>query len=283
MQVHQFIISKADKTIMNIHPTAVIDPGARVHPSAVVGAYAVIEKGVVIGPDCVISPHAVVTGSTTLGARNTIGSFTNIGGPPQDLKYNNEDTRLEIGDDNQIREYVSIHRGTPGGRGVTTVGSGNLLMAYTHVAHDCQVGDGVIMANAATLGGHVQVGDRVIIGGLTAVHQFTRIGEFAYIGGMSGISKDVPPYVIMAGIRNQMRVTGINRIGLRRAGFDADTIRKLVQAYRIIFRSPDLLLQDALDKTLADLPDCAPVVRLVDFFRTSKRSVVRTAGDDDEE
>jgi UDP-N-acetylglucosamine acyltransferase len=267
---------------MNIHPTAVIDPEAKVHASTTVGPYAVIEKGVEIGPDCVICPHAVVTGLTTIGARNTIGSFTNIGGPPQDLKYNNEPTRLVIGDDNQIREYVSIHRGTPGGHGVTTVGSGNLLMAYTHIAHDCVVGDHVIMANAATLGGHVEVADRVIIGGLTAVHQFVRIGEYAYIGGMSGLSKDVPPYVIMSGIRSQMRVTGINRIGLRRSGFTADEIKKLGQAYKIIFRSPELLLQEALAKTLEEIPDCAPVAKLVNFFATSKRGAVRMAGDDEE-
>lgn len=267
---------------MNIHPTAVIDPGAKVDPTAVIGPYAVIEKGAEIGPECVISAHAVITGLTSIGPRTSIGSFASIGGPPQDLKYHGEPTRVVIGADNQIREYVSIHRGTPGGHGLTTVGSGNLLMAYTHVAHDCVVGDQVIMANAATLGGHVEVGDRVIIGGLTAVHQFVRIGEYAYIGGMSGLSKDVPPYVIMAGIRNQMRVTGINRIGLRRSGFAADEIKKLGQAYRIIFRTPDLLLQDALAKALAEYPDCEPVARLVNFFTSSKRSVVREAVDDEE-
>jgi len=265
---------------MNIHPTAVIDPQAEVDASATIGPYAVIEKGVVIGPDCLISPHAVVTGLTTIGARTTIGSFASIGGPPQDLKYNNEPTKVVIGEDNQIREYVSIHRGTPGGRGITTLGNGNLLMAYTHVAHDCLVGNHVIMANGATLGGHVQVADRVIIGGLTAVQQFIRIGEYAYIGGMSGLSSDIPPYVVMAGVRNQMRITGINRIGLRRAGFSAEDIKKLGQAYKIIFRSPELLLQDALAKALAELPDCEPVARLVNFFTTSKRGVVRTGGDD---
>lgn len=266
----------------NIHPTAVVEPGAELHETVTVGAYAVIDKGVRIGPDSVISPHAVITGSTTIGARNTIGSFAIVGGPPQDLKYHNEDTKVVIGDDNQIREYVSIHRGTPGGHGVTTVGSGNMLMAYTHVAHDCVVGDQVIMANAATLGGHVEVADRVIIGGLTAVHQFTRIGEYAYIGGMSGISKDVPPYVITAGIRNQLRVTGINRIGLRRAGFDAESIKKLMHAYRIIFRTPELLLQEALAKALDENADCEPVARLVNFFKASKRSVVRQGGDEEE-
>ncbi|MFZ5775551.1 MAG: acyl-ACP--UDP-N-acetylglucosamine O-acyltransferase [Thermodesulfobacteriota bacterium] len=267
---------------MSIHPTAVVDPGAELHETVTVGPYAVIDKGVRIGADSVVSPHAVVTGATTIGARTTIGPFATIGAPPQDLKYHNEETRVVIGDDNQIREYVSIHRGTPGGRGITTVGNGNLLMAYTHVAHDCTLGDHVIMANAATLGGHVEVGDRVIIGGLTAVHQFSRIGEYAYIGGMSGISKDVPPYVITAGIRNQLRVTGINRIGLRRAGFSADSIKRLMNAYRIIFRTPELLLQDALVKALDEGADCEPVARLVNFFKASKRSVIRQAGDDEE-
>ncbi|HIJ79430.1 MAG: acyl-[acyl-carrier-protein]--UDP-N-acetylglucosamine O-acyltransferase, partial [Desulfobulbaceae bacterium] len=156
-------------------------------------------------------------------------------------------------------------------------------MAYTHVAHDCIVGNHVIMANAATLGGHVEVGDRVTIGGLTAVHQFARLGDYAYIGGMSGISKDVPPYVIMAGIRNRMKVSGINRIGLRRAGFAAEDIKKLSLAFKIIFRSPELLLQEALTKTLDEIPDCVPVAKLVNFFKTSKRSVVRAAANDSDE
>lgn len=268
---------------MTIHPTAVVDSGAEIDGSATIGPYSIVEKGAVVGPDCVIGPHAIISGATTMGARNTVGSFTNIGTPPQDLTYHNEATRLTIGDDNQIREYVSIHRGTPGGHGVTTIGNGNLIMAYAHIAHDCVVGNNVILVNGVTLGGHVEIGDRATIGGLSAVHQFTRVGDYSYIGGMSGISKDVPPYVIMSGVRNQMRVNGINRIGLRRAGFDRDTIKKLIQAYKIIFRTPELLLQEALSKTLDEIPDCEAVAKLVNFFKTSIRSVVRTAGDDDEE
>lgn len=234
-----------------------------------------------MGANCEVGPHALLAGKTTIGSGNRIGPFASVGTPPQDLKYNNEETELVIGDNNQIREYVSIHRGTPTGRGVTTIGSNNMLMAYAHVAHDCIIDNHVIMANAATLGGHVEVQERATIGGVVAVHQFTRIGAYAYIGGMSGVSKDVPPYVIMAGIRNQIRVTGINRIGLKRSGFDADTIAKLNRAYKIIFRSPELLLEEALQKTISEIPDCAPVTRMVEFFRTSTRSVARTGGDDE--
>ncbi len=263
-----------------IHPTAIVETGAELDPSVRVGAYAVIGADVRIGPDCEIMPHAVVTGHTVLGARNLIGSFATVGMPPQDIHYRNEPTRVEIGDDNQIREYASIHRGTPQGGGVTRIGNGCLLMAYTHVAHDCRIDDEVIMANAATLGGHVQVGRKATLGGLVAVHQFSRIGEFAYIGGMSGISKDVPPFIIVAGIRNRMRVSGINRIGLRRAGFDRDTIRRLERAFQIIFKAPDLLLQEALAKAEHQFPDCQAVARLVGFFRESSRSVIRYGEDE---
>jgi UDP-N-acetylglucosamine acyltransferase len=240
----------------------------------------VIDKDVSLGEGTTIGAHALITGSTVIGKNNRIGPFTHIGGPPQDLKYQNEDTRLVIGDSNDIREYVSIHRGTPGGHGVTTMGSDNLLMAYSHIAHDCVVGDGVIMANNATLGGHVEVGDRATLGGLVAVHQFSRIGTFAYIGGLSGISKDVPPYVILAGTRNQMRITGINKVGLRRSGFDAATIKQLEKAFKILFRTPGMLLKDALEKALAEVEDCDPVTHLVQFIQESERGVVRAWEDD---
>ena len=265
---------------MSIHPTAIIDRKAQLDASVEVGAYAVVDAGVIIGPSTRILPHSVLTGVTTIGSANVIGPFASVGSPPQDLHYKGEPTELKIGDNNQIREYVSIHRGTPTGSGITTIGSNNLLMAYSHVAHDCSIGSHVIMANAATLGGHVQVRDRATIGGLVAVHQFTRIGELAYIGGMSGISKDVPPYIIVAGTRNQMRVSGINKIGLRRNGFDNETIKSLHKAFVNIFRAPDLLLQEALDKTLEEFTDCPPVANLVAFFKESSRSVVRTSSEE---
>ncbi|MFC1523766.1 acyl-ACP--UDP-N-acetylglucosamine O-acyltransferase [Thermodesulfobacteriota bacterium] len=266
---------------MKIHPTAVVDSGAELDASVVVGPYAVIEKGVRIAAESEIAAHAVISGSTSIGKRNKIGSFSTIGLPPQDLKYQNEDTRLEIGDDNQIREYVSIHRGTFTGRGVTIIGNHNLLMSYVHIGHDCLIGNHIIMANAASLGGHVEVEDRVTFGAFVAVHQFTRIGTYAYMGGMSGITKDVPPYLLVAGTRNQMRITGINKIGLKRNGFDNETIRKMMKAYTIIFKTPELLLKDALEQALQEIPDCEPVERLVNFFRTSKRSVVRESSDEE--
>jgi len=265
---------------MPIHPTAIIDKKAQLDSSVEIGAYAVIEAGVVIGPGTRILPHTLLTGATSIGKDNLIGPFASVGSPPQDLHYKGEPTELRIGDGNQIREYASIHRGTASGRGVTSIANNNLLMAYSHVAHDCVIGNHAILANAATLGGHVQVRDRATVGGLVAVHQFTRIGEYAYIGGMSGISKDVPPYVIVAGTRNQMRVSGINKIGLRRAGFDNETIKNLHKAFLTIFKAPELLLQEALDKTLEEFSDCQPVVNLVAFFKESSRGVVRSSNDE---
>jgi UDP-N-acetylglucosamine acyltransferase len=262
---------------MKIHPSALIDPRAELDTSVIVGPYTIIGAEVRIGADCEIGPHAVVGGPTTMGAGNQIGPFTNVGAEPQDLKFQGERTELVMGDNNKIREYVSIHRGTESGHGKTTIGSDNLFMAYSHIAHDCIIGNRVIMANAATLGGHVEIEDKVTLGGLVAVHQFTRIGAHAYIGGMSGISKNIPPYIIVAGIRNKMRVTGINKVGLQRSGFDEETIRKLGRAFRIIFRTPGLLLEQALEKTLTDIPDCEPVRHLVEFFRNSSRPVLRTS------
>ncbi len=266
---------------MNIHPTAIVDPGAVLDQSVTVGAYAVIEAGVEIGAGTEVGSHTVISGRTTIGERNSIGSFASIGAPPQDLKYNNEATRVVIGDDNHIREYVSIHRGTPDGNGVTTVGNGNMIMAYSHIAHDCVVGNRVILANCATLGGHVQIADHANIGGMVAIHQFSRVGGFTYIGGMSGISKDVPPFVIASGVRNKLRITGINKIGLKRCGYDAETIRKVGRAFVYIFRTPELLLQEALDKSLAEFPDCEPVATMVEFFRAPNRMGVlrKTNGD----
>jgi UDP-N-acetylglucosamine acyltransferase len=261
---------------MNIHPTAIVDPGAELDSSVSVGPYVIIDKGVKIGRDTNIKPHSVLTGPTTIGSGNVIGPFATIGAPPQDLKYKGEDTELIVGDNNQIREYVSIHRGTVTDKGVTTVGSGNLLMGYVHIAHDCVIGNSAILANAATLAGHVQVDDHAIIGGLVGVQQFIRIGSYSYIGGLSGISKDVPPFVIVSGTRKHMRVSGINKVGLRRLGFSSDTIKKLGKAYKIIFMNPELLLQDALEQATAEIADCDAVNQLINFFRTSKQGVIRT-------
>lgn len=264
---------------MLIHPTAVIDKKAELDSSVHVGAYTVIEKGVRVGAGTRIEPHAVIAGLTTIGAGNVIGSFTSIGTPPQDLGYAGEPTQLIIGDQNQIREYTSIHRGTAKGGGKTVIGDHNLFMAYCHIGHDCHIASHVIMANVATLAGHVEVGEHVSISGLVAVHQFCRIGPYAYIGGMSGISLDVAPYVIVTGTRSRMRVSGINKVGLRRHGFSKETIGKLDQAFRILFRSPDLLQADALAQVRKELPDCAEVESLVHFLESSKRGVAKRTED----
>ena len=265
---------------MRIHPTAVIDSAAELDSSVIVGPYAVIEAGVRIDADTRIEAHAVVCGPTTIGKRNLIGSFATVGGAPQDLSYKGEPTELIIGSDNQIREYASIHRGTPHGHARTVIGNHNLLMAYTHVAHDCKLGDYVILANVATLAGHVEVGDRASIGGLVAIHQFCRIGTYSYIGGVSGISLDVPPYVILAGTRNRTRISGINKVGLKRNGFDRETINNLEAAFRIIFRTPDLLMKDALEQSRTEFPHCPEVACLIKFFEDSKRGVVKRTLED---
>lgn len=260
---------------MAIHETAVVDKSAELDSSVEVGPYAVIGADVKIGADTKIEPHAVVSGPTTIGERNLIGSFATVGGAPQDLSYKGEPTELIVGDDNQIREYASIHRGTPGGRGKTVIKNNCLLMAYIHVAHDCQVGNHVIMANVATLAGHVSVEDRAAIGGLVAIHQFCRVGTYSYIGGVSGIGLDIPPYIIVAGIRDQTRVSGINKVGLRRAGFSREVISNLDSVFRIIYRSPNLLLKDALELARKEYPDCDEVEYMINFFESSKRGVVR--------
>jgi UDP-N-acetylglucosamine acyltransferase len=267
------------ESFMSIHPTAVIDTKAEIDSSVQVGAYTVIEGGVRIGAGTRIEPHAVIAGVTTIGAGNVIGSFTSIGTPPQDLGYRGEPTQLIIGDNNQIREYTSIHRGTVKGGGKTVLGDHNLLMAYCHVGHDCQIASHVIMANVATLAGHVEVGDHASISGLVGVHQFCRIGDYAYIGGMSGINLDVAPYMIVTGTRNQIRVSGINKVGLKRHGFSKDTLAKLDQAFRILFRSPELLQADALVQVRKECPDCDEVESLVRFFETSRRGVAKRTED----
>ncbi len=264
---------------MTIHPTAVIDKEAELDSSVSVGPYAIINGKVQIDAGTTIAAHAVVSGPTKIGKNNTISSFTTVGGDPQDLKYDGEPTELIIGDGNRIREYASIHRGTVQGGGKTVIGDKNLLMSYIHIAHDCIIGNGVIMSNVATMAGHVEVDDCATIGGLVAVHQFARIGKYSYIGGVSGINLDVPPFVIITGTRNRTRISGINKVGLRRRGFTRETIAQIDTAYRIIFRSPDLLLKDALNLAKEKVTNCPEVDDLVEFFEKSERGVVRRTSD----
>lgn len=258
-----------------IHPTAVISDKAELHPTVTVGPFTVIEEGVKIGAGTTIASHAVLSGPAVIGKDNRICSFATIGGAPQDISYKGEPTEVIIGDGNLIREYVSIHRGTVHGAGKTVVGNNNMMMAYSHVGHDCIVGDHVILVNAATLGGHVQVGDRATVGGLVGVHQFCRIGKYAFVGGSSGVGLDVPPFSMVTGVRGRMRISGLNKIGMRRNGFTRETISKIDSAFRILYRSSDLLHQDAIKKVEEEITDCAEVDELVTFFKTSKRGIVR--------
>ncbi len=255
-----------------IHPTAVVEEGARLGAGVTVGAFAVIGPQVTIGPGTAVGHHASVVGRTSLGAGNRIFPFASIGGIPQDLKYRGEDTSLIIGDNTTVREFVTVNLGTEGGGGVTSIGGGSLLMAYAHVAHDCRVGNGVVMANCATLAGHVTIEDHAIIGGLTAVHQFVRIGTMAMVGGASAVAMDIPPYMTASG--NRAELFGPNLVGLKRHGLDEERIGALKKAYRIIFRS-ELTLQEALERAERELPATPEVAHLVEFLRSSERGVTR--------
>lgn len=257
---------------MGIHPTAIVAEGARLGAGVEVGPCSIIEDGVEIGEGTWIGPHVVIRRHTTIGARCRLFQFGSIGEVPQDLKFKGETSRLVIGDGNTIREFVSLHRGTAGGGGVTRLGDGNLIMAYVHVAHDCQIGSGVVMANGASLSGHVEIEDRAVVGGLVGVHQFVRIGAFAFVGGASALVKDVPPYTLSAG--NPQRLCGLNVVGLKRAGFAPEVVRALKEAYRIVVRER-LLLEAALRKVEAEVEPLAEVRRFVEFVRASQRGIPR--------
>lgn len=254
-----------------IHPTALIDPKAELEGEIVVGPYAIIENNVRIGNGTRIDSFGQVKAYTCLGRNNHIHSQAVIGGTPQDLKFQGGVTHLEIGNDNCFREFVTVHRGTEEGGGVTRVGSGCLIMAYAHIAHDCQLGDGVIMANAATLAGHVIVDKLAVIGGLCAIHQFVHIGEYAYIGGMTGVSQDVPPFMLVAGERGWLN--NLNVVGLRRRGFARETISALKAAYKLIWRS-GLNRHEALARVRQEFGDFPEVSQLLAFMDNSQRGVI---------
>jgi UDP-N-acetylglucosamine acyltransferase len=249
-----------------IHPTAVIDPGARLARGVTVGAYSIIGAGVEVGEETTIGAHVVLEGPMRIGRKNRIFSFASLGGQPQDKKYAGEDTSVEIGDANTIREYVTINRGTVQDVGVTRLGDDNWLMAYTHLAHDCQVGSHTIFANCAQLAGHVAVGDWVILGGFTTVQQRVRIGAHAFTGMQSSVTLDIPPYVKVAG--NPTRPFGINAEGLRRRGFAPGAIEGLKKAYRTLYRD-GLVLEEAKRQLEAQVAQCAPVRELLDFLAKS--------------
>lgn len=257
---------------MNIHPTAIIDPGAKLAEGVTVGPFAIIDDKVTIGRGTKVGAHAVIRPFVEIGEDNEIYQFASIGDLPQDLKFGGEESRLVIGDRNRIREFATLNRGTKGGGGVTSIGSDCFLMAYAHVAHDCHLEDNVIIANAVQMGGHVHIGEHAIVGGLTAVHQFVRIGAHCMIGGASAVSQDIPPYVIAAGNRTELH--GLNLIGLKRRGFSDESLSALKSAYRILFRS-GLTIKEAVEKVKAEVAQATEVVNLLDFISSSERGICR--------
>jgi UDP-N-acetylglucosamine acyltransferase len=261
--------SRDARALADVHPTAIVHPGATIGAGTVVGPYVTIGERVSIGRDCRIGASCVIDGVTRIGDGNEIFPMASIGLVPQDLKFGGEPTRVVIGDRNVIREFVTIHRGTAGGGGVTTIGNHNLLMAYTHIAHDCHVGHHTIFANGATLAGHVLVEDYASVGAFSGVHQFCRVGRYAFIGGYSVVTRDALPFVKTVG--NRARIYGINTIGLIRRGFPQDSIAKLRRAYRHLLHSNTsrALSQIERDASL-QTPEVAYVV---EFIRSSKRGV----------
>jgi UDP-N-acetylglucosamine acyltransferase len=257
---------------VSIHPTAVVNPKARIDEGVSIGPYTVIGEHVTIGKDTEIASHVLIEGWTTIGARNQIHSFSSIGTPPQDIGYRNEETYLIIGDDNVIREYATVHRATTKADRKTEIGNKNFLMAYIHVAHDCKLGNNIIMANNAAFGGHVIVEDFAILGAIVGIHQFVRIGAYSMIGGQSAIVLDVPPYVNATG--NRAQLYGLNLVGLKRKGFSDQVINDLKKTYKIIFRS-GLMQDEALKKAMEAFPHSKEVGYFVDFMRNSKRGVTR--------
>jgi UDP-N-acetylglucosamine acyltransferase len=255
-----------------IDALALVHPDARLGTGVSVGPYSIVEAGVEIGDGTRIGPHAVIRAGTRIGARNRVFQYCSIGEDPQDKKYGGEPTRLEIGDDNVIREFCTLNRGTAQGGGVTRIGDRNWIMAYTHIAHDCAVGSGTVFANHATLAGHVVIEDHAILGGFAGVHQFCRVGAYSFAAISSVIVKDVPPFVLVAG--NTAKPTGLNREGLRRHAFDAADIDALRRAYRAVYRDK-LLLKDALVALDALGATSAAVARFAAFIRGSERGIVR--------
>ncbi len=254
----------------DIHPSAVVAPEAQLDQGVTIGAYAIVGPNVKIGRGTTINPHAVIEGHTTIGEDVSISSFAVIGGAPQDITYKGEPTEVRIGNKTIIREFVTVHRGTVSDEGVTTIGSGCLIMAYCHVAHDCKIGNQVIMANGATLGGHVVIDEHTVLSGVTAVHQFCHIGAYAFIGGMSGVNKDVPPFVKFFGVRGDMY--GLNLVGLRRHGIPRDRIDALRKAYRRIFCS-DITVKAGAEEILESMGDIPEVRMFCQFILDSKHGL----------
>jgi UDP-N-acetylglucosamine acyltransferase len=255
-----------------IHSTAIVDPKAELDSNVEVGPYCIINANASIGSGTVIGSHVIVDSYVDIGPNCQIFPYASVGTVPQAIKFKGEKTYLKVGRNTIIREFATLNRGTEFGGGVTEVGENNFLMAYTHVAHDCKIGKGVILSNNATLAGHITLGYYVIVGGLTAIHQFVRVGDYAYIGGMSAVVKDIPPYLLAAGDRATLH--GLNKVGLQRHGFSQSTIFNLKKAYRIIFRI-GLTVNEAVERVLAEVENIAEVVSLVNFIKATQRGITR--------
>jgi UDP-N-acetylglucosamine acyltransferase len=255
------------------HPTAIIHPAARIAASCTIGPFCIVGEEVEMGEGCELLSHVVLKGPTKIGGHNRVFPFTTLGLEPQDLKFKGEKTRLEIGDNNVIRESVTIHRGTPAGGGLTRIGSNCLIMAYAHIAHDCEIADNVIMANAATLAGHVTVEEYAVVGALCPVHQFVRVGAYSYVGGGTTITQDVLPFSLTSAKR-EVHAFGMNSVGLERKGFSKERLRKIHSAYRILLSSK-MNVGDALAKIKAHGDLGEDVERLVKFVEGSERGILK--------
>lgn len=258
--------------ITEIHKTAIIDPGAVIDEGVSIGPFCIVGEGVKLKKGARLMSNVIIEGNTEIGEGCQIYPFASIGLPPQDIKYKGEKTGVRIGSNTIIREYASVHRASVGGDGMTAVGDNNFLMAYVHIAHDCRIGNNVVIANSAGLAGHVAVEDYAVIGGIVGVHQFTRIGAYAMVGAFSGIGQDIPPYTMASGPR--AKLFGLNSVGLKRNGFSDSTINELKKAYKILFREK-LTLKEALKKVQKDFPDSKEIRYLVEFIEKNKRGVCR--------
>jgi len=256
---------------VQIHPTAIVDAKAQIGAGSVIGPYCVIAAEVTLGQECWLQHHVTLSGPTRAGARNKFYAYCSIGQQTQDLKYQGEPTHLEIGDENTFREFVTINRSTSSD-GKTRIGNCGNYLAYSHIGHDCTVGDSVIFSNNGTLAGHVQVGDHAVIGGLTAVHQFCRIGRFAITGGCSKIVQDVPPFMIADG--NPAKVRGINLIGLERKSFPAENLKPIKEAFRLVYRSK-LNTRQAIEAMRKELPQNEEIKEIIEFIEKSERGIIR--------
>ena len=255
---------------MSRHQSAVVHQNAQIGENVTIGPFAVIGEHVTIGDNCEIQPHVVIDGHTEIGEGCKFFPGASIGSPPQDLKYAGEPTRLVIGKHNVFREYVTVNIGTVGGGGITRIGDNCLMMAYSHVAHDCQLGNHIVIGNCAALSGHLIVEDFAIIGGLSGLHQFVRIGTHCILGGCSGVAQDVPPYMMASGER--AKVYGLNKVGLMRRGFSEETVHALHSAYRLLYRSK-LSPKHAVERMKTDSPTCPELEHLIEFIETSERGI----------